>query len=59
MSSGEIAKVLEDNHIVKDRQEFAQYLIAHNDQAKIQLGTYNLTSSMNYNQIAKIITKTM
>lgn len=58
MSSGEIAKTLADNHIIENEKEFAQYLIVHKYQTRIQLGTYTLTNSMDYAQLAKIITKT-
>lgn len=58
MSSGEIAKTLADHHIIENAKEFAQYLIAHKYQTKIQLGTYTLTNAMDYVKLAKIITKT-
>lgn len=58
VSSGEIAKLLVENHIIENENEFAQYMITHHFQTKIQLGTFSLSNTMSYDQIAKIITKT-
>jgi hypothetical protein len=55
-TSDEIAKVLAEQKIVKDEQAFAQFLINHGYQTKIQLGLYPLTNKMSYEQIATMIT---
>lgn len=58
MSSGEIAKILAEQHIIENENEFARYLTSHNYQTKIQIGTYSLSNTMDYEQIAKKITNT-
>jgi hypothetical protein len=57
MASGEIAKLLAENKMIENAMEFEQYLITHHYETKVQLGTYNLTNKMDYEQLAKIITK--
>lgn len=57
MSSGEIAKLLEEHKIIENGDEFGQFLVAHQFQTKIQLGTYRLTNQMDYQEIAGLITK--
>jgi hypothetical protein len=57
MPSGEIANLLAEQNIIENANEFQQYLITHQYETKVQLGTYNLTNKMDYEQIAKIITK--
>ena len=57
MTSSEIATKLAQNKIVKDEEDFAEYLIKNDYQTDIQLGSYSLTNRMSYDQIAKMITK--
>jgi hypothetical protein len=57
MASGEIANLLAKNKIIENAMEFEQYLITHQYETKVQLGTYSLTNKMDYEQLAKIITK--
>lgn len=57
MSPGSIAKLLAQQKIIDNAADFTQYLINHHEQTNIQLGTYDLTSKMDNEQIAKIITK--
>jgi hypothetical protein len=57
MASGEIANLLAKNKIIENAMEFEQYLITHQYETKVQLGTYILTTKMDYEQLAKIITK--
>jgi hypothetical protein len=57
MASGEIANLLAEYKIIENTTEFEQYLITHQYETKVQLGTYNLTNKMDYKQISKIITK--
>jgi CRISPR/Cas system-associated protein endoribonuclease Cas2 len=57
MSSSQISALLAAAKIIDDNKAFAEYLISNNYQTKIQLGTYNLTNKMGYEQIAKMITK--
>ena len=57
MTSSEIATKLAQNKIVKEEEDFAEYLIKNDYQTDIQLGSYSLTNRMSYDQIAKMITK--
>lgn len=57
MSSENIAKLLEENNIIENGAEFSRFLVSHQFQTKIQLGTYHLTNNMSYEEIAKLITK--
>jgi hypothetical protein len=57
MSSGEIANLLAEQKIIENAGEFQQYLTNHHYETKVQLGSYDLTNKMDYEQIAKIITK--
>lgn len=57
MNLSEIASLLVQEKIIDNNVEFTQYLTVHHDDSKIQLGSYTLTNKMDYEQIAKIITK--
>lgn len=57
MNLSEISSLLVQNKIIENGAEFTQYLIAHHEDSKIQLGTYTLTNKMDYTQITKNITK--
>jgi hypothetical protein len=56
MSSKEVSQLLEKAHIIDNAQRFDQYLQQHNLHKKIQVGTFEVTSEMNDEQIVKIIT---
>lgn len=57
MTSNEIAKVLAQNKIVQDETAFTNFLISHDYQTNIQLGSFPLTNQMTFEQIANMITK--
>jgi len=57
MTPDEIGKRLKTGGIIKDNKKFVQYLIDHNYHSKIQVGEYELNSTMSFTEIAKTITK--
>lgn len=57
MTSNEIAKILAQNKIVQDETAFAKFLINHDYQTDIQLGSFPLTNQMSFEQIANMISK--
>ncbi|GLB58204.1 hypothetical protein [Cytobacillus sp. NCCP-133] len=57
MTPGEIAEQLKNKNIVNDAEEFGRYLEEYGYSKKIQLGTFELSSQMSYQDIAKLITK--
>lgn len=57
MYINEIARRLVEANIIKDKNEFEQFLIDHNYNTKLQVGVFELHSLMDYEEIAKIITK--
>lgn len=57
MGSNEIAKLLAEQKMIDNEKEFDQFLITHHYQTKIQLGIYELSNKMSYQQIADLITK--
>lgn len=57
MTSEDIGHILAVQKIIENEGEFQQYLISHQYHTKIQLGSYDLTNKMDYEQIAKTITK--
>lgn len=57
MDSIQIANTLEKSGIVKSGKDFEQFLTKKDWTRSIQVGTYELNSSMSYEQIGKIITK--
>ncbi|MCA1031746.1 endolytic transglycosylase MltG [Bacillus timonensis] len=56
MYSSDISKLLFEAGIIKDATEFNQYLIDNNLQDKVQIGTYEVTNEMSYEEIAELIT---
>ncbi|MDQ0415813.1 hypothetical protein [Mesobacillus stamsii] len=56
MTPKDVAAMLQSNGIIADAAAFERYLIDNNFHTKIQIGSYVLTNSMDFNQIAKIIT---
>ncbi|RLQ98223.1 endolytic transglycosylase MltG [Falsibacillus albus] len=57
MTTSEISNELEKAGIVDNGQDFNDYLIKHKYQLILQIGEYDLMSNMDYETIAKIITK--
>jgi hypothetical protein len=53
----EIAKELEEAHVIKDAEAFIKYLTDHRLTRKIRGGTYNVNSKMSHEELSKIITK--
>lgn len=57
MAPGDVAVMLKSQEIIDDAKKFERYLIDQGFHTKVQIGKYELTDSMDYYQIAKIITK--
>lgn len=57
MNSLEIANILEDNQIISSGQEFDAYLTENEINTLIQIGTFELSSDMSFEEIADIISK--
>lgn len=57
MTSTEISSSLEQTGIIKNQKDLDNYLIDNNLTTRIQIGTYNLNSSMTLAEIANLITK--
>lgn len=57
MSPSEIAGILHQYNIIDDQGEFERYLIDTGFHTKIQLGTFELTDQMSFEQLAKVLTK--
>ncbi|MET0785870.1 MAG: hypothetical protein ABWY25_04130 [Paenisporosarcina sp.] len=56
MNSPEISSLLENAKIIKNRKDFDQFLTDNQLAESIQIGTYELNSSMTIEEIADIIT---
>ena len=57
MTSTEISSLLEQTNIIKNRKDFNQYLEDKQLSESIQIGTYEINSSMTIAEIANLITK--
>lgn len=57
MTSSDISTSLEQAGIIQNKQDFEDYLSAHDLTGKIQIGQYELNATMTIKQIAEIITK--
>lgn len=57
MTSTDISSILEQTNIIKNRKDFDQYLEDKALSESIQIGTYELTSTMTISEIANLITK--
>ncbi|WP_394187739.1 hypothetical protein [Paenisporosarcina quisquiliarum] len=57
MTSTDISSILEQTNIIKNRKDFYQYLEDKKLSEGIQIGTYELNSSMTIAEIANLITK--
>jgi hypothetical protein len=57
MSPGDVATMLASQGIIDDETKFERFLIDQGYHTKVQIGKYELTTGLDYHQIAKIITK--
>ncbi|RSD27450.1 hypothetical protein [Mesobacillus subterraneus] len=57
MSPGDVAIMLKSQGIIDDNKKFERFLIDKGYHTKVQIGQYELTTGLDYHQIAKIITK--
>lgn len=57
MSPGDVATMLASQGIIDDESKFERFLIDQGYHTKVQIGKYELTTGLDYHQIAKIITK--
>ncbi|MFJ7971415.1 endolytic transglycosylase MltG [Psychrobacillus sp. NPDC096389] len=57
MTSSDISASLEQTGIIQNKQDFEDYLTAQDLSGKIQIGQYELNSTMSMKQIAETITK--
>jgi len=57
MTSTDISSTLEQAGVIKNRRDLDNYLIDKELSKRIQIGTYNLNSSMTLAEIADLITK--
>ncbi|TCP31134.1 YceG-like family protein [Scopulibacillus darangshiensis] len=57
MTTKDVADQLLDNHIIKDKDPFYEYLDKHNLEKYMQLGKFKLSSDMSIAEIVKILTK--
>lgn len=57
MTSTDISSTLEQAGVIKNRRDLDNYLIDNKLSKRIQIGTYNLNSSMTLAEIADVITK--
>lgn len=57
MSPWDVAVMLKSQGIIDDESKFERFLIDNGYHTKVQIGQYELTTGMDYTQIAKVITK--
>lgn len=57
MSSNSVATMLEQYGIIESSHEFEEFLQENDWSRSIQIGTYELDSTMSYDEIGRIITK--
>lgn len=57
MTPDDVAVMLESQGIIDDANKFERFLIDKGYHTKVQIGKYELKSGLDYDQIAKIITK--
>lgn len=57
MTPGDVAVMLKSQGIIDDENKFERFLIVKGYHTKVQIGRYELTGGMDYDQIAKVITK--
>src|SRR5699024_8276258 len=57
MASSEIGELLEENNIIDDSSKFNKYLEDEGYHKGVQLGKFDVTSDMDFKEIAKAITR--
>jgi hypothetical protein len=57
MGVWDVAKELEANHIIKNKQTLYDYMLHHQLDKYLQLGSFNVSSQMTTDQIANVLTK--
>lgn len=57
MNSSDIADLLESNQVIEDASSFIEYLQENDLSQTIQLGSYEVTSTMSIEEIAQMITR--
>jgi autotransporter translocation and assembly factor TamB len=57
MTPGDVAVMLKSQGMIDDEDKFERFLIDKGYHMKVQIGRYELTGGMDYDQIAKVITK--
>lgn len=57
MSPWDVAVSLKSQGIIDDETKFERFLIDNGYHTKVQIGQYELTTGMDYTQVAKVITK--
>lgn len=55
-SSSSISSILEENGIIDNSDDFNQYLEKNDYSQLVQIGTFELTSDMTFNEVAETIT---
>ncbi|MDP4163022.1 MAG: hypothetical protein Q8898_07955 [Bacillota bacterium] len=58
MNSDQIVHLLFQQKIIANEKDFGQFLISKQYEKKLQLGSYDVSSKMSFDQLAKTITKT-
>ena len=57
MNSSDIADLLESNQVIEDASSLIEYLQENDLSQTIQLGSYEVTSTMSIEEIAQMITR--
>ena len=57
MGVWDVAKELESNHIIKDKQTLYDYMLHHHLDKYLQLGSFTVSSNMTTEQIANALSK--
>ncbi|MCD7033102.1 endolytic transglycosylase MltG [Metabacillus sp. GX 13764] len=57
MSTGDIAKVLEQAGMVSSARDYATYLADTGNQTKVRAGTFRLKQGMSFKQITRVLVK--
>jgi autotransporter translocation and assembly factor TamB len=57
MTPGDVAVILKSQGIIDDENKFERFLIDKGYHTKVQIGRYELKGGLDYDQIAKVITK--
>src|SRR5699024_9109422 len=52
----DIAEILYDKNVIDDKRKFEDYLEDNDHSAYIQIGTFEVTTDMSFNEIAEVIT---